>query len=60
VWWYMATGVAMALLILVRLIPAIRAPAWGQPQVTVDAEGLAVTDVAGVTRTVAWSEAGKL
>jgi hypothetical protein len=58
--WYVATGAVMMTIILVRLVFVLRHPSGGRPEVTVSSEGLTVTDVHGVTRRVAWSDAGNL
>jgi len=58
--WYVATGAVMVIIVLVRLVLIVRRPPAGRPEVTVNSEGLTVTDVHGITRRAAWSDAGNL
>ncbi len=57
---FAATGALMAAIVLVRLVRVVRRPSSGRPEVTASSEGLTVTDVHGVTRRVAWSDADNL
>ena len=58
--WYAVTGAVMVGIVLVRLVLVLHRPSVGRPEVTVSSEGLAVTDVHGVTRRAAWSDADNL
>ena len=58
--WYVATGAVMVIIVLVRLALVLRHPSGRQPEVTVNCEGLTVTDVHGITRRTVWSDAGSL
>jgi len=58
--WYVVTGAVMVAIVLVRLVRMLHRHSGGRPEVTVSSEGLTVTDVYGVTRRVAWSDAGNL
>lgn len=58
--WYVATGAMMATVVLVRLVLVLRQPPTCRPEITASSEGLAVTDVHGITRRTPWSGAGNL
>jgi hypothetical protein len=55
--WYMVTAAVMVAIVLVRFILIVCRPSAGRPEVTVNSEGLTVTDVHGVTRRTTWSDA---
>jgi hypothetical protein len=58
--WYLVTATVMVAIVLVRFVLIVRRPPAGRPEVTVNSEGLTVTDVHGITRRTAWSDAGNL
>jgi hypothetical protein len=58
--WYVVTAAVMVAIVLVRFVLIVRRPPAGRPEVTVNSEGLTVTDVHGITRRTAWSDAGNL
>jgi hypothetical protein len=58
--WYVATGAVTMTIVLVRLVHVLRQPPGCRPELTVSSEGLAVTDIHGITRRSSWSNAGNL
>jgi hypothetical protein len=54
--WDVSIAGVVVLLVLGAILIARQAPVWKQPEITVNGENLTVTDVTGVTRTVAWSD----
>jgi hypothetical protein len=52
---YALVGSVIAFLVVLTIV-AIRRPLWKRPKITVNGENLTATDVAGVTRTWAWSD----
>ena len=64
-WVAPSIGLPIAICLGISLLASIivvakRHPVWQPPEVTVNGENLTVTDVAGITRTAAWSDVDRL
>jgi len=60
VFWMVVIGVVVSVIIASTLVVASRRPVWTTPRLEINAETMTVTDVAGVTRVVAWSDVSRL
>ena len=56
-----AAGIALLIAFVARVVYiAVRVPRWTRPQVSVNGESFAVTDVTGTRRTAAWADIGAI
>lgn len=58
--WMVVVGVIVAAVLVRVLVLAARRPLWKQPRLQVSSETFTVTDVGGLTRSVAWTDVGRL
>jgi hypothetical protein len=58
--WFAVTAALMVATVLVRFVLRALRPSLSPPEVTVNSEGLTVTDVHGLTRRTTWADATNL
>jgi hypothetical protein len=58
--WMVIIGVIVAAFLVWTLVLAARRPVWTPPRLELNSETFTVTDVEGVTRSVAWTDVGRL